>query len=361
MKALIADDQELVLLFLEKCLSDMNIEVIKSHSITETINLYDQHLPDIVITDINMPVTHEDVLLNNHMIIDGKKTGLDIIDYIKNIRKDTIPVLVLSGNMDENIRSRSLAIGATDFIKKQIGYSDFIEKISQIIALKTNFLDVKNENYLGDRIVGVVVPCLLYVDRAKIIEYVNFIHKNASYYLCFLDDLSDKMYSRFLKDIKKQHRSRVSIYKCATKNGQSEGLRLAMLRLSQNHQIDYIGYLDKDLSVNLSQFNIMVEAIKKSRAKIVLGNPWCQLSKKGVEKNNYKMAGNIILKFISKVFGLQRYTPYNIPKVMLKDVIVNTFQSQFYSDFTFDLEIIIRVKKAYFYNNLKSLIFEEKI
>lgn len=361
MKALIADDQELVLLFLEKCLSDLNIEVIKSRNITEAIDLYNQFLPDIVITDINMPVNHEDVLFNNHLLVEGKKTGLDIVDYIKNIKKDAIPVLVLSGNTDENIKSRSLAIGATDFIEKQINYQYLTQKLSQIIAVNTSLLDAQYENFLGDKIVGVVIPCLLYVDKAKLIEYSDYIHKNASYQLCFLDDLSNKAYSQFLKKIKKQHKNRITIFKCRTKSGLSEGLRLAMLRLSQNHQMDYIGYLDKDLSVSLSQFNTMVEEIKKSSAKIVLGNPWCQMSKKAIEVNFRAKANNILLKFVRKVFGLQWCTSINTPKVMLKDVIVNTFQNQFYSDFTFDLEIIIRIKMAYFYGNLKNLILEKDI
>jgi CheY-like chemotaxis protein len=361
MKALIADDQELVLLFLEKCLSDLNIEVIKSRNITEAISLYDQFMPDIVITDINMPVSNEDILFNNHLLVEGKKTGLDIVDYIKNIKKDSIPVLVLSGNMDENIKSRSLAIGATDFIKKQIGYQDLTQKLSQIIAVNTSYLDAQCESFLQDKIIGVIIPYLLFVDTAKLNEYVDYIHKNASYQLCFLDDLSNKAYSQFLKKLKKQHKNRITIFKCSAKSGLSEALRLAMIRLSQNHQMDYIGYLDKDLTVSLSQFNMMVEEIKKSSAKIVVGNPWCQFPKKVKAINFREIANDILLNFVRNISGLQWCSSKNTPKVMLKEVIVNTFQNQFYSDLTFDLEIIIRIKKAYFYDNLKNLIFEKHI
>jgi CheY-like chemotaxis protein len=56
MKILIVDDQELVLLSLEKCLTDLGYEVKSSNNVFDAIAKYDEFLPSLVIADINMPV-----------------------------------------------------------------------------------------------------------------------------------------------------------------------------------------------------------------------------------------------------------------------------------------------------------------
>ncbi|MGL5112125.1 MAG: response regulator [Flavobacterium sp.] len=359
MKALIADDQELVLLFVEKCLLDMNIEVIKSRNVSEAIARYDEFRPDIVITDINMPATDQDVLVNNHTFSEGIKSGLDLINHIKNIKKDTIPVLVLSGNLDDKIRTRSLEIGATHFIKKQIGYHDLTEKIGQIIAINTSLLRGNEAIYIADRTIGVVVPHAVVFDKLKLKTYIDFINSNANYHLCFLDNLQNKEYSCFLNTVKKQHRGRISVFKCKIKSSMSEGIRLAMLKMSRKSQYDFIGYLDKEQDVTLTQFNSMVEIMKNSRVKIVLGTN-CKISSSKTNRASFTTRrDSFLLSIISRISGNKFGTYFNTPKVMMKDVIVTTFQNQFFSDITFDLEILFRIKNSYFYDRLDNLVGEK--
>ena len=54
MKILIIDDQQLVLLSLEKALTDLGYEVISADNVIDAINKYDSVQPNLVIVDINM-------------------------------------------------------------------------------------------------------------------------------------------------------------------------------------------------------------------------------------------------------------------------------------------------------------------
>jgi CheY-like chemotaxis protein len=103
MKILIVDDQELVLLSLEKCLTDLGYEVKKANNVFDAIAKYDEFLPNLVIADINMPVLSNGDTMDLPVDINDKASGLEIVKYIKKIKKHDIPVMILSGNNDEDV------------------------------------------------------------------------------------------------------------------------------------------------------------------------------------------------------------------------------------------------------------------
>ena len=85
-KILIIDDQDLVLLSLEKSLTDLGYEVITSKSVTNGILKYDNYLPDLVIVDINIPEYENELVPNNH-ILTSNVSGLDVVEHIKVLRE----------------------------------------------------------------------------------------------------------------------------------------------------------------------------------------------------------------------------------------------------------------------------------
>jgi CheY-like chemotaxis protein len=55
-KILLVDDQKLVLLSLEKSLTDLGYDVKSTDNVYDAIAAYDSYQPNLVIVDINMPV-----------------------------------------------------------------------------------------------------------------------------------------------------------------------------------------------------------------------------------------------------------------------------------------------------------------
>ncbi len=66
MKILLADDQELVLLSLEKSLIMLGYTVIRAQNVTDAKNMYDFVMPDLVIADLNMPLSFNSEPYNNN-------------------------------------------------------------------------------------------------------------------------------------------------------------------------------------------------------------------------------------------------------------------------------------------------------
>lgn len=136
MKILIVDDQELVLLSLEKCLLDLGYEVISATNVSAGIAMYDLNAPDLVIADINMPFSDEAVLdINNKNIEQG--SGLELAKHIKKIKGHTTPVMILSGNTDEDVIVQGFEFGVDDYMKKPLSLSEIGARVKRLIGAGT--------------------------------------------------------------------------------------------------------------------------------------------------------------------------------------------------------------------------------
>ncbi len=87
MKILAIDDQQLILLSIQKKLTESGFDVCISETGDKGIVLYEQFKPDLVIVDINMP----------------GMSGLDVVKHIRLNKGDDTPILILSGNTDEQV------------------------------------------------------------------------------------------------------------------------------------------------------------------------------------------------------------------------------------------------------------------
>ena len=82
MKILAIDDQQLILLSVEKRLLEIGYNVAIADSGEKGIALFESFNPDLVLVDINMP----------------GMSGLDVVQHIRTIKESKIPILVMSGN-----------------------------------------------------------------------------------------------------------------------------------------------------------------------------------------------------------------------------------------------------------------------
>ena len=104
MKVLAIDDQQLVLLPLQKRLSELGYEIKIETNAEKGIELYDAFKPDLVIVDINMP----------------EISGLEIVKYIRNFKNSQTPIMVLSGDTKDDTITKGFDLGINDYMKKAI-------------------------------------------------------------------------------------------------------------------------------------------------------------------------------------------------------------------------------------------------
>jgi len=83
----------------------------------EALDGYEEHRPDLIITDIRMPVMD----------------GLAMSEKIKKINPN-VPIIVTTGHNDEELFLRSIDIGIDKYIKKPVNFTELISVIKKMSA-----------------------------------------------------------------------------------------------------------------------------------------------------------------------------------------------------------------------------------
>lgn len=95
----------------------MNVEIADNGSVA--LELLERTKPDIIILDINMPIMN----------------GLDFCEEIKTRPKfRKIPILVVSGEQNLNIKERLIEMGVYEYIMKPFRSDNLVEKIENVLT-----------------------------------------------------------------------------------------------------------------------------------------------------------------------------------------------------------------------------------
>lgn len=362
MKILIVDDQELVLLSLEKCLLDLGYEVISSKNVSEGIQKYDQFSPDLVIADINMPFSEDSETRDINDKSDAEGNGLEIAKHIKITKGHKTPVMILSGNTDEDIIVKGFDFGVDDYMKKPLSLSEIGARVKRLIgAGETESTNTKKNQIIQNNCIGVVIPC--YNEELRLLsdEFKTFVDSNLGYHLCFVNDGSTDKTLEVLEKLRKGNEDHISIYDCEKNGGKAEAVRLGMLHLAKQGQYNYIGFLDADLSTDFEDFNDLATTISNSNFKIVSGSRMARMGADITKESARAIISKMINFIIRKTIGMDFNDTQCGAKIMTKDVIDTTFQTQFLTKWLFDVEIFMRMKKIYGDEETKKLVCEQPL
>jgi DNA-binding response OmpR family regulator len=119
MRILIAEDEPLILMALERHLKKEGFEVIITADGREALFVLENHSPDLIITDILMPFT----------------SGLELIGIVKSNPGKKIPVIVLSALGQEKTVMEAFQLGADDFITKPFNPAELSMRVKRLLKL----------------------------------------------------------------------------------------------------------------------------------------------------------------------------------------------------------------------------------
>ncbi|CAM3591339.1 glycosyltransferase [Flavobacterium gelidilacus] len=362
MKILIIDDQQLVLLSLEKALTDLGYEVHSAENVSDAIISYDNLQPNLVIVDINLSGKTDS--------LDAVETssGLEVVKYIRQEKQDnTTKVMVLSGNTDEEIIVKGFDLGIDDYMKKPLSLSEIGARVKRLIGSNLNVKspnitsEKPSEQYIQNKCIGIVIPCYNEEERLLGEEFKSFTRKNLGYHLCFVNDGSKDRTLEVLHELSKGREDYISVYDCEKNGGKAEAVRLGMLHLAKQSQFDYIGFLDADLSTNFDDFVDLADTITNSKYKLVFGSRMARMGADITKQSARAIISKTINFIIRKILGMDINDTQCGAKIMTKDVIEKTFQEKFITQWIFDVEIFMRMKKIYGTKQTQELILEKPL
>ncbi|WP_299533091.1 response regulator [Ulvibacterium sp.] len=349
MKILAIDDQQLILLSVEKRLTELGYEVAIANCGQTGIDLYESFQPDLVLVDINMP----------------DMSGLQVVKHIRFIRDSKTPILVMSGNTNESVIMDGFTLGIDDYMKKPVSLDEMAARIKRIIGVPKSSGTAINEygdtRMLQRNCVGVVIPCYNEEERLLSSEFKAFAHKNLGYHLCFVNDGSTDNTLAVLEELKQANPTNISVYNCEKNGGKAEAVRQGMLHLIKDQQFDYVGFLDADLSTDFWDFDDLVKTIENSDFKIVSGSRISRMGADITKESARKIISKTINLIIQTILGMPFKDTQCGAKIMDREIAATVFQKRFITKWLFDVEIFMRMRKFYGKDEAKRLICEQPL
>ncbi|MGB0980471.1 MAG: response regulator [Winogradskyella sp.] len=346
MKVLAIDDQQLVLLPLQKRLTELGYEVKIETNASKGLETYNSFSPDLVIVDINMP----------------KVSGLEVVKYIRNVVKSQTPIMVLSGDTKDETITEGFDLGINDYMKKPLSLNEISARVKRLIgAPKVLNMVTNSDVMIQKRCVGVVIPCYNEEERLLSNEFINYIDKNSGYHLCFVNDGSKDKTLEILQKLQKGREDFITVYNCEKNGGKAEAVRLGMLHMAKKEDLDYIGFLDADLSTDLADFDDLVKTIETSDFKIVSGSRIARMGADITKESARKIISLTINFIIRKILKMDFKDTQCGAKIFHKDVIDIAFRKSFVTQWIFDVEIFKRISIYYGLKEAKSMLCEQPL
>jgi CheY-like chemotaxis protein len=351
MKILAADDQPMILKSIGSKLNSSGFETIFAENGKIAIDLFDSENPNLVILDLNMPVM----------------TGFEVINHIREVKKSKVPIIVMSGNDEEDVIVDTFQLGVDDYIEKPVGLNEVLIRVKRL--LKMSLINESGDTSLGNdsnrkiqkNLVGVVIPCYNEEDRLSTKEFTDFVYGNLGYHLCFVNDGSKDKTLEILNNLRKGREDHISVYNCEVNGGKAEAVRQGVLHLAKDPQLNYIGYLDADLSTDFADFDDLVKTIETSKFKIVSGSRISRMGANITKESARKIISMTINLIIRTILGMSFQDTQCGAKIMTKDIAENMFKEKFITRWLFDVEIFMRMKKYFGADKVQQLICEQPL
>lgn len=116
MKILVCEDNELTLRTVEFALKRAGYEVIKALDGDEAIQILDEQVIDVVITDINMPYTK----------------GLELVLHVNKKFEKKIPVIIISSITLKETQDHAFELGAKGYLTKPFDLDALVEMVHSL-------------------------------------------------------------------------------------------------------------------------------------------------------------------------------------------------------------------------------------
>jgi two-component system response regulator VicR len=116
-KIVLAEDNSMLSMLLKFRLEKEGYTLFIAENGKETIELIEEHSPELILTDIMMPFI----------------SGLEVISHVRNKLNIETPIIVFSASGQEEIVLNAFKLGATDFMSKPFSPNELVNRVKKIL------------------------------------------------------------------------------------------------------------------------------------------------------------------------------------------------------------------------------------
>jgi len=189
----------------------------------------------------------------------------------------------------------------------------------------------------------IIVPCFNEALRLQMTPFLTFVAKYPEVELCFINDGSTDNTGDVIKQLESQSNS-ITTINLSKNKGKGEAIRQGILNALPTN-VNYIGYLDADLSTSLEEFYDLYKIMLTHNAKIALASR-IKKADTNIERSLTRhLVGRTIATIIDKKLKLGCYDTQCGAKIFSAETLKQTTNEPFLTRWFFDIELFMRIKK----------------
>ncbi|TDE06965.1 response regulator transcription factor [Flavobacterium sandaracinum] len=116
-KIVLAEDNSMLSMLLKFKLEKEGYSLFIAENGKKTIELIEEHNPELILTDIMMPFV----------------SGLEVISHVRNKLNLLTPIVVFSAAGQEKIVLKAFDLGATDFMSKPLSPNELVLRVKRLL------------------------------------------------------------------------------------------------------------------------------------------------------------------------------------------------------------------------------------
>ncbi len=209
---------------------------------------------------------------------------------------------------------------------------------------------------------GIIIPCYNEEKRLNVKAFLNFINAKNDFHLCFVNDGSKDNTIEVLKKIQKTNPFKVSVLDIKKNAGKAAAVRSGAQYLYHRGDIEFIGFIDADLSTDFNDFDGLLQTLKKDNKLSMVFGSRAKNASKDIEKDTIRAIFSKIIKML--VFFILRLPIEDTQcgaKVFRAKLVPVLFKRNFFSRWLFDVEMFLRMKKHFGKVLILNKIYEQPL
>jgi glycosyltransferase involved in cell wall biosynthesis len=192
---------------------------------------------------------------------------------------------------------------------------------------------------------AIIIPCYNEESRLKRDAIEKLVKGLDDATLFFVNDGSHDNTLGVLNELAAQFPDRISVISFSKNEGKAKAIAKGFRQVIDTGSFPYIGYMDADFSTPVEEFIKLYTTIREEKASFVFGSRIKKLNS-GINRKPFRhLAGRVISTIIDLHFKLGIYDTQCGAKIFSSEVVSAVFDSPFYCNWLFDVEIFIRLKK----------------
>lgn len=208
---------------------------------------------------------------------------------------------------------------------------------------------------------GIIIPCYNEATRLDTKAFLEFAKSHPDYHICFVNDGSSDDTLNVLKSIEEQYSNNINVIDLGINVGKASAVRAGVQYLDQKSDVEYVGFIDADLSTGFEDFKSLVNTLKNDdNLTFVYGSRG--KGEGNIERNFFRnLFSKIIKGIVFLILGLPIEDTQCGAKVFKKEIINVAYGESFMTRWLFDVEIFIRLKNYYGRDEVMNKVYEQAL